>query len=66
MKSFDKNGNVETCYKLMNYDRKLMKKSGGELIVLESQSNSGKNFYRLAIRPQGIDTQDLIPTHKKK
>jgi len=58
-------GNVEACYKLMNYDRKLMKKSGGELIVVESQSNSGKDYCRLAIRAQGKDTSDLIPAHKK-
>ena len=59
-------GNVEACYKLMNYDRKLMKKSGGELIVLESQSNSGKDYCRLAIRAKGKDTSDLIPAHKKQ
>ena len=59
-------GKVDACYKLMNYDRKLMQKSGGELIVLESQSNSGKDYCRLAIRAQGKDTRDLIPAHKKK
>ena len=59
-------GNVEACYKLMNYDRQLMEKTGGELIVLESQSNSGKNYCRLAIRVKGQDTSDLVPAHKKK
>ena len=58
-------GNVEACYKLMNYDRSLMKAIGGELVVLESQSNSGKNYCRLAIRKQGQDISDLIPAHKK-
>lgn len=58
-------GDVQACYKLMNYDRKLMEKIGGELIVLESQSNSGKNYCRLAIRKQGEDTSDLIPAHLK-
>jgi len=58
-------GDVEACYKLMNYDRSLMKAVGGKLIVLESQSNSGKNFCRLAIRETGKDTSDLIPAHKK-
>ena len=56
-------GNVKACYKLKNYDRKLMDKVGGELIVLESQSNSGKHFCQLAIRPKGADTSDLIPAH---
>lgn len=58
-------GNTEACYKLMNYDRKLMDKVGGNLIVLESQSSSGKNFCSLAIRAKGKDTNDLIPAHKK-
>ena len=61
-----KTGNVEACYKLMNYDRSLMKKIGGKLIVLESQSNSGKNYCRLAIRKIGKDTSDLIPAHELK
>ena len=58
-------GNVEACYKLMNYDRKLMKAVGGELVVLESQSNSGKKHCRLAIRKQGDDLSDLTPAHLK-
>lgn len=58
-------GNVEACYKLMNYDRKLMEKTGGQLIVLESQSNSGKNYCRLAIRKKGADVEDLIPAHQR-
>lgn len=58
-------GDVEACHKLMNYDRQLMKKIGGELIVLESQSNSGKNYCRLAIRPKGQDLSDLIPAYEK-
>ena len=58
-------GDVQACYKLMNYDRKLMEKVGGQLIVLESQSNSGESFCKLAIRKKGADVSDLIPAHKK-
>ena len=58
-------GNVEACYKLMNYDRKLMEKTGGQLVVLESQSNSGKNYCRLAIRKQGDDISDLTPAYEQ-
>lgn len=57
-------GNVEACHKLMNYDRTLMEKVGGELVVLESQSNSGKNYCSLAIREKGENMSDLIPAHK--
>ncbi|MEO0471231.1 MAG: hypothetical protein AAF206_16500 [Bacteroidota bacterium] len=58
-------GNVAACYRLMNYDRQLMAKVGGQLIVLDSQANSGKNYCRLAIRKQGDDTSDLVPAHQK-
>ena len=58
-------GDVQACYKLMNYDRKLMEKVGGQLIVLESQSNSGKDHCKLAIRPINADNGDLTPAHER-
>ncbi|OJJ21503.1 hypothetical protein BKI52_13240 [marine bacterium AO1-C] len=58
-------GNVEACYKLMNYDRTLMKAVGGELIVEKSQSNSGEGHCILAIRKLGADTSDITPAHLK-
>ena len=58
-------GNAHACHKLMNYDRKLMEQVGGQLIVLESQSNSGKPYCRLAIRKAGEEVQDLIPAHER-
>ncbi len=58
-------GDAQACHKLMNYDRKLMEQVGGQLIVLESQSNSGKPYCRLAIRKAGVAVDDLIPAHKK-
>ena len=57
-------GDVMACYKLMNYDRHLMEEVGGELVVLESQANSGKSFCKLAIRKKGADLSDLTPAHK--
>ncbi len=57
-------GDTAACHRLMNYDRQLMRATGGELIVLESQSNSGKGFCRLAIRRKGQDTSDLRPAHQ--
>lgn len=57
-------GDVKACHRLMNYDRQLMQKIGGQLVVLESQSNSGKTYCRLAIRKQEDSIGDLIPAHK--
>jgi len=59
-------GKVDTCYKFMNYDRQLMKKIGGSLTVIESQSNSGKNYCKLAIREIADATDDLTPAHLNK
>lgn len=59
-------GKVDTCYSFMNYDRKLMEYIGGSLTVLESQSNSGKKYCRLAIRKLGESTEDLVPAHVKE
>jgi hypothetical protein len=57
-------GNPDACYRLMNYDRQLIKNVGGQLVVLESQSNSGKHFCQLAIRKSGEDISDLKPAHE--
>ncbi len=56
-------GKVDTCYSFMNYDRELVKNIGGNLIVLESQSNSGNPFCKLAIRKSEDKVDDLIPAH---
>lgn len=56
-------GKVQTCHSFMNYDREQVKHIGGNLIVLESQSNSGNNFCKLAIRKSGDIVDDLIPAH---
>lgn len=59
-------GNVEACHKLMNYDRQLMDQVGGQLIVLESQSNSGKHYCQLAIRKKGDGISDLKAAYSPK
>ncbi len=58
-------GNAHACYKLMNYDRKLMEAVGGQLVVLESQSNSGEKYCKLAIRRKGESIVDLQQAHLK-
>lgn len=58
-------GKVQTCYEFMNYDRQLMKKVGGQLVVLESQSSSSKPYCKLAIRKAGASIDDLTPAHLK-
>lgn len=59
-------GKVNSCYSFMNYDRTLMENVGASLTVLESQSNSGNSYCKLAIRRIEEKTDDLSPAHLKK
>lgn len=59
-------GNAQACYELMNYDRKLMDKVGGNLVVLKSQSQGKRTHCELAIRKKGESLEDLIPAHLAK
>ncbi|MEM6524273.1 MAG: hypothetical protein AAF693_10790 [Bacteroidota bacterium] len=59
-------GKVKSCYSFMNCDRTLIRKIGGSLTVLESQSNSGRPYCKLAVRKLNISTDDLIPAHLKE
>lgn len=57
-------GDVAACYKMMEYDRVLMKKIGGQLTVIESRANSEHaNACRVAIRKMDDNLADLIPAH---
>jgi len=42
-------GNIDACHRLMNYDRKLMEKFGGELTVLNSQVYPKNNYCTIQI-----------------
>lgn len=57
-------GDVAACYKMMEYDRALMRKIGGELTVIESRANPNvKGACRVAIRKLNDRRDDLIPAH---
>jgi len=57
-------GDVAACYKMMEYDRALMRKIGGELTVIESRANPNvKGACRVAIRKLDDKRDDLIPSH---
>ena len=57
-------GDTHACFRMMEYDRALLKKIGGELTVIASRANprvSGP--CQVAIRKQGDKRADLIPAH---
>ncbi len=58
-------GDVQACHRLMAYDRSLLQKMGGQFVVLQSQSNSGQPFCKVAMRKTGADMSDLVEAHKQ-
>ncbi len=56
-------GDIGACYRMMEYDREILRKAGGELVILESQASPGRIFCRVAIRHQGAAMDDLTPAH---
>ena len=56
-------GDVKACYKMMQYDRKMLNTIGGQFVVLQSQSNSGETYCKVAMRVKGADMSDLQEAH---
>ena len=56
-------GNVAGCYRMMEYDRRMLEKIGGEFVVLRSQAEPGVTVCQVAIRRAGASMEDLVPAH---
>ena len=64
--ALEKTGDVNACYRLMEYDRALLKKIGGQLVVLESRADPAvRGGCKVAIRKLDDQRKDLIPAHLK-
>jgi len=52
-------GNVEGCYRMMEYDRKMMEKIGSTFIVVKSQAEKGVTHCQIAIskRTSGLSVE---------
>ena len=50
---------------MMEYDRKMLEKIGGQLVVLRSQAEPGVKVCQLAIRKKGVSMEDLVPAHAR-
>lgn len=59
-------GDVGACFRMMEYDREIMRKVGGELVILESQASPGRTFCTVAMRKKGSSMADFTPAHLKK
>ncbi len=64
--SLEGSGDVQACHRLMEYDRALLNKIGGQLIVLESRADPRvKGCCKVAIRTRGDSRTDLVHAHQK-
>ena len=56
-------GDVEACYRMMEFDRGVLERIGGQFVVLESQATPGISKCRVAMRMAGQNLGDLRPAH---
>lgn len=57
-------GDVQACYRMMAFDRELLRRVGGQFVVLESQARPGVHVCRVAMRLQGESMADLVAAHE--
>lgn len=63
--SLEGTGDVRACHRLMEYDRALLRKMGGDLVVLRSRADpSVTGGCKVAIRMKGDARRDLVPAHE--
>ena len=58
-------GDVAACWRMMEYDRSLLRRIGGEFAVIESQATGGSKCL-VAIRAKGAGLSDLRQAHESK
>lgn len=64
--ALEKTGDLQACHRLMEYDRALLGKIGGQLIVLKSRADPQvTGCCTVAIRKRGDTRTDLIAAHRK-
>jgi hypothetical protein len=58
-------GDVHACYRMMEFDREVARRAGGQFVVLESQATPGVSFCRVALRLEGESLAGLVPAHER-
>jgi len=59
-------GNVQGCYRMMEYDRKMLEKIGGDFVVLRSQAEANVEHCKIAITNELGKNQSLVQAHLKE
>jgi hypothetical protein len=58
-------GDVHACHRMMEFDREVVGRAGGQFVVLESQATPGVTFCRVAMRLKGESLADLSAAHER-
>jgi hypothetical protein len=58
-------GDLQACHRMMQFDREVLDRAGGQLVVLESQAEPGRTYCRVAMRMKGESLEGLAPAHER-
>ena len=58
-------GDVHACYRMMEFDRAVAARAGGQFVVLRSQAEPGRTHCEVALRRAGVPVTDLVPAHER-
>ena len=58
-------GDVHACYRMMEFDRAVAARAGGQFVVLRSQAEPGRTWCEVALRRAGVPVTDLTPAHER-
>lgn len=53
-------GDVRACHRMMEFDREVLRRAGGQFVVLQSQAEPGVTECRVAMRLQGRSLDGLV------
>jgi hypothetical protein len=53
-------GDVQACHRMMEFDREVLRRAGGQFVVLRSQAEPGVTQCRVAMRLQGQSLEGLV------
>lgn len=53
-------GDVHACHRMMEFDRAVLERAGGQFVVLRSQAEPGRTFCEVAMRRRGTPVSDLV------
>jgi hypothetical protein len=58
-------GDVHACHRMMEFDRAVLERAGGQFVVLHSQAEPGRTYCEVAMRRAGAPLTDLVPAHAR-